>query len=315
MNHPIQIRRSTLLVLVIVSFVSTVNADDVATGSSRPFRIVGYLPDYRVEMTDPAIGKDLTDLVFFSVVPDPRGDFESKFLESPKTKTLLKKLRDEYKTQIHLCVGGWERSQGFAAIAATPASRKKFASGLSHYCRHHHFAGADLDWEHPQNAVESKNYGLLLSEIAHEFKPHGLRLTAAMAAWQTLTPEGIKAVDAIHLMSYDADGKHSTFEQSKIDVQKFLDAKVPAEKIRLGLPFYGRGIVQRDLAKPWSEIAPLVKSSETDELDGLYFNGPATIRAKTGYAKQQKLGGVMIWEIGQDASGDASLLKVIRETD
>jgi GH18 family chitinase len=40
-------------------------------------------------------------------------------------------------------------------------------------------------------------------------------------------------------------------------------------------------------------------------------NGPATIAKKTELSKSH--GGIMIWELGQDASGDDSLLKVIAD--
>ena len=290
--------------------VSAAAQDQTAAGKSG-LRIVGYLPDYRIEQIDASVGRYLTDVVFFSVLPEPRGQFVSSTLQSPKTNAVLKRLRDEFHVRIHLCVGGWDRSQGFADIAATPASRKLFADGLTAYCLQHQFAGADLDWEHPQNETESKNYGLLLAEVSQAFKPRGLELTAAMASWQTLTPAGIQAVDAIHLMSYDAEGRHSTLEQAQSDVRKFLGAGVPSGKLRLGLPFYGRGVTERNLTKTYAEIVSQGISKETDEVNGLYFNGTKTILAKTRFAKDQKLGGVMVWEIGQDAVGDKSLLKVI----
>ena len=43
-----------------------------------------------------------------------------------------------------------------------------------------------------------------------------------------------------------------------------------------------------------------------------YLNSRATILAKAKLARQY--GGIMIWELGQDAPGDASLLKAIVET-
>ena len=51
---------------------------------------------------------------------------------------------------------------------------------------------------------------------------------------------------------------------------------------------------------------------DVDEVDGIYFNGIKTIERKTQFAIKKGLGGVMIWEIGQDASGDSSLLKAIQ---
>lgn len=308
-------KRFWLLALVALnSIISIQSIEAQATPAKRDtsFRVVGYLPDYRVEGIDPSIGQHLTDLVFFSVKATPTGQFESKTLDDAKTKSLLKRFRDEHGVQIHLCVGGWDRSQGFAEIAATTESRRRFAQGLVAFCRQRGFDGADLDWEHPKDATESKHYGALLSEIARAFQPHALRLTAAMAAWQTFTAEGIAAVDAIHLMSYDNPGRHSTFEASQTDVTKFVKLGVPPSKLCLGLPFYGRGVTLRDRVKTYSEIAASVRlAPEVDETDGLFFNGPTTIQKKTQFAIEQKLGGLMVWELGQDAPGEAALLRVI----
>lgn len=278
------------------------------------FRVVGYLPDYRIEQVDPAVARQLTDVILFSVTPEASGKFSSKILESPKSLAWFRQLRDDQRVNVMVCVGGWERSKGFAEIAAAPALRRKFAKGLADYCKDKGFAGADIDWEHPKDALEAKNYGLLLADISKAFKPSHLQLTAAMASWQTLTNEAIEAVDAIHLMSYDAKGKHSTLETAQTDVRKLLVAGVPSKKIRLGIPLYGRGIADRDQVKTYAEIlAKDPNAAESDESNGLYYNGPATIQAKIEFAREQKLGGVMIWEIGQDAPADASLLKVIDE--
>jgi chitinase len=300
-----------LMVMVVCTIGSPVLAQDETTLQRTPFRVVGYLPDYRLKQIDPSTTARLTDVVFFSVTPEARGRFVSPALYAQTTTALLKQLREKYGVKVHLCVGGWNRSQGFAEIAASSQSRKQFAEGLTAYCRLHEFAGADLDWEHPANERESTDYGLLLSEIASRFRNHKLQLSIAMAAWQTLTAEGIKAVDAVHLMSYDADGEHSTIEQSQADINRLKQAGVPPEKILLGLPFYGRGITDRNLTKTYAEIVSTGKPTDADVMDGLYFNGPTTIRNKTRLAMDQGLGGIMIWEIGQDAPGEKSLLKVI----
>jgi len=311
MNHSI---RQTRLYGCIALLASLSASSFAADPNETEFHVVGYLPDYRIEQIDPAITANLTDLVFFSVRAEPQGKFRSKVLDAPQTKTLLKAVREQYHVRTLLCVGGWERSQGFAEIAATEQSRLTFAEGLTGYCKTNGFDGADIDWEHPKDATEAKNYGLLLATIAQSFKPSGLKLTAAMAGWQTLTPDGIAALDAIHLMSYDANGRHSTMELARVDVKKFRDAGLPANKIRLGVPFYGRSIKQRGQTKTYAELVKGASNSiDTDEIDDIYFNGPNTIRAKIRYSKEQGLSGIMIWEVGQDAPGDASLLKVIHD--
>lgn len=45
----------------------------------------------------------------------------------------------------------------------------------------------------------------------------------------------------------------------------------------------------------------------------VWYNGCATIAQKTSYALQT-LGGVMIWEVTQDAAGEHSLLTAIGQT-
>jgi GH18 family chitinase len=89
---------------------------------------------------------------------------------------------------------------------------------------------------------------------------------------------------------------------------------VPKEKLVLGVPFYGRHVKRRDQAMSYREIVGKHKpAAGTDVIDGVYFNGPATIRRKAEYAVEAGLGGVMAWELGQDAAGERSLLRVIRD--
>ena len=65
-----------------------------------------------------------------------------------------------------------------------------------------------------------------------------------------------------------------------------------------------------DLAQEHPEVG--VRGGH-DEVAGYYFNGPDTIRKKVQAAKMMGLGGVMIWEVGQDFHPDdeRSLLKAI----
>ena len=50
-----------------------------------------------------------------------------------------------------------------------------------------------------------------------------------------------------------------------------------------------------------------------NEVDGIYFNSPNMIEQKTKLVLARKLGGIMIWELGQDAVGESKLLPVIRK--
>ncbi len=282
--------------------------------TQRDFRIVGYLPDYRVPGFNTALAKGLTDLVFFGVVPNAGGDLGIANVK-PEALALLGKIKAEHGVRLHLCLGGWNRSQGFAALAAAPAARKRLAAECVAFCAKQRFDGVDVDWEHPANDAERANHAALLGTLKAAFAPAGLRLTAAVAGWQTLDPAAIAAVDALHLMAYDAEGRHSTYDYAAGEVRKALARGAPAEKLCLGLPFYGRHLTNRDQALGYGEILRLHRPPPgADESAGFCFNGPDTIARKTKFALDQRLGGVMAWEIAQDAPGGESLLRAIVKT-
>ena len=41
-----------------------------------PFRVVGYLPDYRIDQVNSSWMNRLTDLVYFSIQPDKSGELD-----------------------------------------------------------------------------------------------------------------------------------------------------------------------------------------------------------------------------------------------
>ena len=311
--------RSALLVLALFATGAAsphhlIAADKPTAKTTPKFRIVGYLPEYRAAQLDPDVGKYLTDLIYFSAKPGRDGDLH---LDNIKREHIarLQKIKQQHHMALLLCVGGWERSTDFPRVAAFEASRQRFAAALVKFCRDHEFDGADLDWEHPQNEAEQRDYGLLLATIRRAFEPLKLQLTIAVAGWQGLTDEAIKSVDRVHLMAYDANGRHSTMEFAQADVARLQKTGVAPDQICLGVPFYGRGIDDRSKTLLYSEIVTKIQPApDVDEVAGVYFNGPQTIEQKTKFAMSKKLAGIMIWELGQDAPGERSLLRLFHRT-
>jgi len=275
----------------------------------REFAVVGYLPDYRT--LDPAWGRYVTDIVYFSASLRPSGKLDTDRLRV-QTPAALREMSAVYGTRIFVAVGGWERSQNFAAVATDPALRARAVQAITTYCLENGLDGVDFDWEFPDNAAERAGYVALLGEVHQAFAPHHLRVSVALAAWQDLGDELYAVVDRIHVMAYDHEGRHSTLEQAAGDIQAFLERGAPPEKLLLGVPFYGRSLDHWDNAFTYAEIvARYHPALDVDEAGGIYFNGIATIQQKTRYALSQQLGGVMIWELGQDTPGDPSLLRAI----
>ncbi len=112
---------------------------------------------------------------------------------------------------------------------------------------------------------------------------------------------------------------------------------VPKSKLLLGLPFYGKEFNSAGLYKPatgkvtsllYSDVAPLIASSAwqyywddvckvpylIDEAHSHFitFDDTVSIRQKVQYSIAQKLGGVMLWALGQDYyNGKQPLLEAI----
>jgi GH18 family chitinase len=275
--------------------------------------VIGYLPDYRLASVDPAVGRYLTDLVYFSAEPDPSGDVEVRGLK-PEGLRALKEIKSRHRVALHLCVGGWGRSRGFARLAAEPRSRERFAVALTRFCLDNGFDGADLDWEHPAGEAQERDYAALLAAVRKRFEPHKFQLSVAVAGWQGLPGDAVGAVDRLHLMAYDARGRHATYEHARDEVARLVKRGVPPAKICLGVPLYGRGVDDAAKSLTYGELVRRYNpAADVDEVGGIYFNGIGTIRRKTKFALEQKLGGVMAWEVGQDASDGRSLLRAIAE--
>lgn len=276
---------------------------------AREFAIVGYLPDYRT--LDPAWGHYVTDIVYFSAGLRASGELDTGRLDA-QTLAALREMRAAHGTRLFIAIGGWERSQNFAAVATDPALRAQAVQSITAYCRENELDGVDFDWEFPANTAERAGYVALLAEVRQAFAPHHMRVSVALAAWQDLGDDLYDAVDRIHVMAYDHEGRHSTFEQATDDIQAFIERGAPPEKLLLGVPFYGRDVQDFSTALTYAEIVQRHHPApDVDEAGGVYFNGIATIQRKTRYAVEQHLGGVMIWELGQGTSDETSLLRAI----
>jgi len=282
--------------------------------SNEPaFRVIGYLPEYRVAGFDPEDAKSVTDLIYFAVAPSAAGDAGLERIK-PDTLALFKRIKAKYGTRLHLCLGGWNRSRGFPQLAASADARKRLIRQLTDFCRTNGFDGVDVDWEHPMKPSELRDHAILLTEMKAAFGPQKLQLSVAFAGWQEISPEAIQAIDMVHLMAYDAKGKHSTLEFAEADIGRAIKKGIPASKLCLGVPFYGRNISNSNRTSTYSEIVKKYHpASDVNEVDGIYFNGPRLIEQKTKLALEKKLAGIMIWELGQDATSEAKLLPVIRK--
>jgi hypothetical protein len=288
---------------------SNPTASPTPTESSppAPFAVVGYFPDYRE--LNPVWAESLTDIIYFSAEPCADGKLDTSRL-SEDTWQNLQRLKAEHGLRIHLSIGGWERSAGFAPMTSDPLTRQKFIGALTEFALTHHLDGVDFDWEFPKGKDQFKNYISLLTETKAAFAKHNILVSVALTPDPNFPLADFASVDRVHLMSYDRAAKHATLERAMDDVQLFLDAGIPAGKIILGVPFYGRNTSPPYKVLSYEEIMTrYYPSPVVDEVDGVYFNGLGTIQDKVCFALEEELGGVMVWELAHDTTDSNSLLQ------
>jgi GH18 family chitinase len=284
-------------------------ASESTPATVTPFVVAGYLPWYRTRGFTAERMQGVTDLIYFELKPPPDGELGANPIDG-KTLELLRTLKKSTGCRLLLCVGGGDRSDGFAELAADPRARQRFIDGLLAYCRRHGFDGVDFDWEFP-TGNQLSDHAELLIRTKQAFAKDGLLVTVAISPWRDIGRRAYAAVDRAHVMSYTHRFPQARFSDAEADVARMLQFGCPREKIVLGVPFFGRDREGR--SKTYAElVANGALAAATDESEGYAFNGRATIRAKARYAAEERLGGMMIWELGQDSNQrGASLLEAL----
>jgi chitinase len=205
----------------------------------------------------------------------------------------------------------------------TQPKRAGFAARLATYVTDHGFDGLDVDIEGPSI---NKDYGAFIHDLSAEFKPKGKLLTAALSQGYggRNVPDSVFAhFDFVNVMAYDgkgswnpnAPGQHSSMEFAKKNVDHWLKRGLPESKTVLGVPFYGYGFGKAFRKGPYSYSAIVAAHPAADKTDQvgetIWYNGVPTIEAKTRYAIERKLAGIMIWSLDNDVKGEKSLLDAI----
>ncbi|KAI6756489.1 hypothetical protein HG530_012225 [Fusarium avenaceum] len=282
---------------------------------------------------------------------------------------LLKKSHRHLK--VLLSIGGWSWSTNFPSAASTPENRARFAKSSVALMKDWGFDGIDVDWEYPEDDTEATNFDLLLLAVRDELdvyanqhaRGHHFLLSIAAPAGRDkyeklhLTNIGV-IVDQVNLMSYDYSGSwdrisgHNAnlfpYKRSANDfntdeaINAYLNADVPAEKVVLGMPIYGRSFEgnsglgefysdvgqgswergvwdYKALPKPGAHIlfdkdAQAYYSYDYSTHELISYDTPDVVRKKVDYILDRGLGGSMFWEASADKEGNDSLISISRKS-
>jgi chitinase len=266
-------------------------------------------------------------------------------------------------------VGGWLWSGGFSDAALNAESRSLFIQSVVEFIDKYQLDGLDIDWEYPGmagaghrfRAEDKQNYTLLLSELRDRFDREEKRLHRRLFLSIAVGGESDfiehtemakvqKYVDTVNLMAYDyyepgsekITGNHAPLFTDPADpkkisadssVQAYEEAGVPADKIVLGVPFYGHvwgGVDDENhgLFRPGKTVpdeftsfgkisAQMLNKGFTRYWDAtasapyLYnptkrlfvsYEDPESLTVKCKYVLNHHLAGVMFWDYDSDPS-------------
>jgi chitinase len=282
------------------------------------FRVVGYVSLWKQGMptlSDSTLNQ-LTHLNIAFVNPDSLGNL---FLPSG-IDSLINQAKNA-NVKVLMSVGGGLFNP-YLDSALNKQNRKSFIDKLLQLSADHHFDGIDADIE---NENLTNDYEAFIIDLSAGLKKQGKLLTAALAtaASQLISNAALSKFDFINVMSYDQTGpwrptepgSHSTYEKAVSDLFYWNTTRhVPKKKINLGLPFYGYGFGTSygESMSYGTIIASFPNAEKQDTImpaggGTIYYNGLTTIQNKTKLALKNA-GGVMIWQILQDAAGTQSLL-------
>ena len=209
--------------------------------------------------------------------------------------------------------------------AQSDAHNKAFTSGVLEdniiaVLENYSFDGVHFDYEYPLSLKAWHYYNRFLVSMD---KALGDDYTLGVAGntWNLkFTAAAIKAIDTFEWMSYDyndAEGKHSTYDDTIAQISKLGLHGIPPEKINIGLPFYSR---PTDLSPYWYGYNGCYDGIDEngwyhcpDTGKDFWFNTPDVIEEKTEYAIHNGYGGVMVWHYNCDlpSSHEDSLFRAI----
>jgi hypothetical protein len=263
------------------------------------------------------------------------------------------------RPRLNITLGGWQMSSGFPAIAADAAKRTLLSQNISALLTQTGATSVDIDWEHPEGGTQLNNYGTLLKRIKQEV---GLnRRVYATVEPSKFVPLSVfdspNAIDGITLMTYDLSwwandpqdlnrGEHSLHQYAVDALNAWTDLpgtptpvtrqpnqfgptwgrSAPAEKLGIGLPFYGRTIGTSAAPSGGTAYAynELVTGNWTTSDDNYYTRpgetvwlpGPDVVAQRVEFAHERGLNDIIIWELFHDLDPDNpdSLLRTAYET-
>jgi len=288
-------------------------------------KVIAYIPNW-IDLNSFSSSVQYSKLTHINIAfenPDANG-----YLSFNSGSNTIINAAHAQNVKVFVSLGGGAISEGGAIRdnyfnLITPGNRTAFIQKIYDYVVAHNFDGVDVDLEGP--AING-DYGGFVIALANKLHANGKQITAALSegyGGANVPTSTFAAYDWINIMAYDATGPwqpgnpgpHSPYSMAVNQFNYWTGRGLPASKAIIGLPFYGYGFgASANQGISYANIVAQYPGAENQDQVGntIYYNGIPTIKAKTTFAIQNA-GGVMIWELSQDAVGSKSLLTAVNQ--
>ena len=291
--------------------------------NAQEFKTIGYFPHYRLSHIEEIDFTSITHCNIAFANPDLEGNLS---FDGSDITPIIEKAHDHDVVVLISLAGGYlkpEWEEAWNHLMKTE-NRSAFIHKMISYAKNLGIEGIDVDLEW---SYVNELYSPFVLELRDSTLAHNLLLTAALPGTHRFPPvsdEVIAQYDWINMMVYDLKGPwdpsnagpHSPYSFAVNSIAYWENQGVEKERLTLGVPFYGYDFSNsnKTTALTYNQIVNLDPENANNDVAGdIYYNGMPTIRAKTELALEE-LGGIMIWELGQDHFSQYSLLNVISET-
>ena len=328
-----------ILLPAILAIVSAICVS-AATVAESDRVVVAYVTSWSRVIPDPFC---MTHLNYaFGHVNDT---FDGVRVDNPerlRQMVALKKTNPDLK--VMLSVGGWGSGR-FSEMAMEGKRRKAFAEDCVRVVEEFGLDGIDIDWEYPTSSAadissspkDTDNFTKLMKDLRKALGQEKLLTLASAASAEYIDFKAIEPyMDFVNIMAYDmanAPKHHSALYESENSgsitsdkaVKAHIAAGMPAEKLVLGMPFYGRGGLKissfndyKDLhrhtgvVEKWDEKAMVPYLEDEEGVLQLGYENPRSLRIKCEYALENGLKGAMYWDYDGD-NQDGDLRKTVAE--
>lgn len=298
--------------------------DDDNQINNKTAMVVGYLPYYRFALSDKIEYCKLTHLNLAFANPDSSGNIMMESIT--KVVADARNVNPNIVICISLAGGALtdEQTINWSDLIDIPANRPAFIDKIVDYVLDNDLDGVDVDLE--WNHVTS-GYSDFVIELNAALDIHNKLITAAFpqTRYANVNDAALQVFDFINIMSYDVtgpwlpafSGQHSSLNFSKEGIGFWNNiVGISAEKLTLGVPFYGYNFVNSTTVTSVTYnqmVRDNVNNANLDRVGNTFYNGIPTIKSKVNLAYDREIGGIMIWELGQDSFDDYSLLKTIHD--